>query len=154
VSPTDARVLLLCAELERDWQQVEHHLARAGSADPASSEHAAAFVALSLDHAYQAFESLLVRIERGLGLPARVGGGRHRELLEHSTLEIPGLRPAIVPPEALVDWATSMSFRYFLRHAYSVELDANRLEQAREALGRAVTATEPRVRALIVALKS
>lgn len=34
MSPADARVLLLCAELERDWQEVARWRSRANTADP------------------------------------------------------------------------------------------------------------------------
>lgn len=153
MSPTDARVLLLCSELDRDWQEVERHLARAKSAEPEASEHAAAFVALELDHAYQAFESLLVRLERGLGLPARTGPNWHRTVLEDAARAIAGLRPAAVPAESLSHWLALMTFRHFLRHAYSAELDAARLIATRDALTNAVGLTLPIVRGLIEALR-
>ncbi len=152
MSPADARLQLLLAELQREWQEVRRHASRAQSADPNASEHAAAFVALELDHAYQAFESLLLRIEKGLGVPTRSGSSWHRELLEQSALAVPGLRPAIVPPTALADWATVMSFRHFLRHAYSVDLDAARLRLTLSALARSIEATGPNVHALLAAL--
>lgn len=51
-------------------------------------------MALSLDHAYQALETILVRIERALGLPERSGPGWHALLLADTALVIPGLRSA------------------------------------------------------------
>ena len=153
MSPADARLLLLCAELERELREVERHRARAMSASPTDSEHAAAFVALELDHAYQAFESLLLRLERGLGLPVRVGATWHRALLEDAALEIPKLRPAVVPYAVAADWSTVMGFRHFLRHAYATELDLEKLVKARAALDRAVIATVPVVTRVIAALR-
>jgi hypothetical protein len=153
MSPAGARILLLCSELERDWAEVERHCDRARTADPNSTEHAAAFVALELDHAYQAFESFLARWERGLGLPARSGATWHRSILEDSANPIDGLRPAAVPSTALPDWLMVMTFRHFLRHAYSAELDASRLIATREALERAVAATAPTIRAVIASLR-
>lgn len=71
MSPLDTRVAMLLDELRRDWGAVESSLERARSTDSAESAPAAAYVALALDHAYQAFESMLVRIERALALPER-----------------------------------------------------------------------------------
>ncbi len=152
MSPADARQLLLAAEIERDWTEVARHVARASSADPADGEHAAAFVALSIDHAYQAFETLLIRVERALSLPTRLGGSWHRAVLEDAALDIRGLRPPLVGADVLPDWAEVMAFRHFLRHAYSTSLDPRRLSESRAALERAAAATAPRVRAFSSAL--
>jgi hypothetical protein len=150
VSPADARVLLLCAELERDWNEVLRHRTRAMSVDPAASEYTAAFVGLSIDHAYQAFESFLQRLERGLGLPVRTGPTWHAELLRDAALEIAGLRPAIVPAIAAARWVDVMEFRHFLRHAYGTDLDPTRLTKSRANLDDAVEKTSP-VIALVIA---
>ncbi len=112
----------------------------------------AALVALSLDHAYQAFESMLVRLERMLELTPRLGAEWHRGLLADAALDVPGLRPAIVPAEALRDWFELLSFRHFLRHAYTVDLDASKLARNVECLERAMITSEPSVRAVIASL--
>ena len=65
MSPDEARLALLRAELRRDWQQAERHLAGARSVDPAEGDAQAALVALSLDHAYQSFETLLRALGAG-----------------------------------------------------------------------------------------
>ncbi len=61
-------------------------------------------MALSLDHAYQAFEAILVRLERVAGLPERAGASWHSAVLADAALAIPGLRPPIFPAEAHADW--------------------------------------------------
>jgi hypothetical protein len=154
VSPLDARVAVLVAELRREWGQVTAHLAKARSADPASGEPEAALVALALDHAYQAFETLLVRLERALGLPERTGAGWHAQLLLDAGLPVGGLRPAAYPPETASDWDALRRFRHFLRHAYAVELDPEKLRANVERLGSAVAATAPHVEAVIEALSA
>ena len=73
MTPADARRAMLRAEAERDWEMVIAQLAGARSVEASAGAPEAALVALSLDHACQAFENLLVRIERALGLPARSG---------------------------------------------------------------------------------
>jgi hypothetical protein len=82
LTPTDARLAKLRSDLLRDWEQVVVNLKKAESVDPAEGSPQAALVALSLDHAYQAVETLLLRIEAALGLEpgvfvaCRLAGGR------------------------------------------------------------------------------
>ncbi|MBI5480601.1 MAG: hypothetical protein HY906_17215 [Deltaproteobacteria bacterium] len=152
MSPLDARVAVLVAELQREWGQIAVHLAKAGSVDPASGDAAAALVALSLDHAYQAFETWLVRLERALGLPERGGAGWHLQLLLAAGQPVPGLRPAAYPMEAASDWDDLRRFRHFLRRAYAVALDPEKLRANVARLERAVAATDPHVAAVVAAL--
>lgn len=154
MSPADARILQLVAELRRDWEQAERHCQRAQTADPAADEARAAFVALSLDHAYQAFETFLVRLERALGLPERHGVSWHVALLADAMTPVPGLRPAVYPTTVQLEWNELLRFRHFLRHAYAVELDPQRLAQNRDRLVRAIEGTRAHVLALLDALAS
>jgi hypothetical protein len=154
VSPLDARVAKLAAEIERDWTQVKAHWARAQSVNPADGAPQAALVALSLDHAYQAFETLLVRWERALGLPERTGATWHAHILYESGDPVPGLRPAVYPPEAASDWDALLRFRHFLRHAYLVDLDPAKLAANVERLARAAAATDVAVAAAVAMLRA
>ncbi len=104
MSPADARAALVLAECHRDWDTVKAHLQRARQATPCDGTAQAALAALSLDHAYQAFETILMRIERALALPDR--------------------------------------FRHFLRHAYVLDLDGDKLAQNVLRLDKAVCATD------------
>lgn len=153
MSPEDARLQLLRAEVTRDWEQVEQCRADACSVAPSAGRHQAAFVALALDHGYQAFESLLLRLERGLGLPARSGDAWHRALLADAARPIEGLRPAVIPAQAEADWARLLAFRHFLRHAYAVELDAEKLEETMRHFEQAVLATGRTIQDLRNALR-
>ena len=152
MSPVDARTALLCAECRRDWDAVRTHAQRAQSTDPSHGEAQAAFVALSLDHAYQAFETILVRLERAAGLPERTGASWHGALLADAALVIPGVRPPLFSPEGLSDWDAVMRFRHFLRHAYVVHLDAGKLSATTERLEKAVGATESWLEAVLLGL--
>ncbi|MES1171742.1 MAG: hypothetical protein ABUL77_00770 [Bacteroidota bacterium] len=138
----DSRAALLSAECRRDWDAVKVHLSRARAADPARGAADAALVALSLDHAYQAFETILVRLERGVGLPERTGSSWHAALLADAGMAIPDLRPALFAPECFAEWDALLRFRHFLRHAYVVDLDAGKLVANVGRLERAVAATD------------
>jgi hypothetical protein len=143
LSPADARAALVLAECRRDWDVVKAHLQRARDASPSASAAEAALVALSLDHAYQAFETILLRVERALGLPERSGPGWHALLLADAALVIPGLRPALFPGPTLADWDAVLRFRHFLRHAYVLDLDPGKLGQNVARLDGAVSETDP-----------
>lgn len=51
----------------------------------------------------------------------------NRELLVRMTLEIPGIRPAILTNEAFLLLDKLRTFRHFIRHAYDSELDEKQL---------------------------
>ena len=152
MSPTDARAALLHAECTRDWAAVKTHLSRARSTDPSRGDAEAALVALSLDHAYQAFETILLRLERAAGLPERTGRAWHTALLNDAAIAVTGLRPAVCPPESLAEWDAVLRFRHFLRHAYVITLDAEKLKSNVARLERAVSATDPWFDALLQAI--
>lgn len=154
MSPAEARAAVAVAECRRDWATLKTHLARASGADPSRDDAQAALVALSLDHAYQAFEAIMVRLERVAGLPDRAGASWHAALLADAALAIPGLRPPIFPAEVHPDWDALLRFRHFLRHAYVVNLDPAKLVTTRDRLARAVAQTEPWIEAVLSGLTS
>lgn len=154
MSPADASRTLLAAELRRDWDFIDKHVSRAHSVAAADSQPAAALVALSLDHAYQAFETMLVRIERALGLPARTGADWHAHLLDDAALNLAALRAEVIPASSLPDWHKLRRFRHFLRHAYAVELDAEELTRTATALQRAIAGSQSTIAQLITSLES
>lgn len=153
MSPTEADRVKLRDELQRFWSLVERHLFVAKEADLTQGRPSMAVVAVALHHAYQAFESLLERLETALDLPARTGGAWHEALLEAAAQAVSGRRPAIIPSEALPEWHSVRKFRHFFRHgSVAVEFDAAELALVVGHLERAVSATAPSVRALLAAL--
>lgn len=152
MSPVDVRVLAARAEIERDWAGVVRQLARARSVDPAAGDPEASLVALALDHAYEGFEQILLRLERALSLPERAGASWHRSLLSDAAAPIAGVRPALFPALAEQDWEQLLGFRHFLRHAYAAELDPERLSRNVDHLARAVESTDPMLQALLATL--
>jgi hypothetical protein len=154
VSPVDSRAAQLAMEIDRDWTYVETHASRARSVDPVTGPPEAALVAVALDHAYEAFESILIRVERGLGLPERTGPDWHAEIVTDAGWPLPGIRPAVFPAEVRIDWHELRRYRHFFRHAYAVDLDPIKLCANIERLERAVAATAPCVRALAAALSA
>ena len=153
MSPFDARLALAISEVRRDWEQILRLRDKALSVDPGRGDAEAALVALSLDHSYEAFESILLRLERILGLPARTGESWHKALLVDGGMQIEGVRPAIYPPGAMNDWEALLGFRHFLRHAYAVSLDPARLRTNTSRLDAAVSASRQSIDDLLRALE-
>jgi hypothetical protein len=154
VSPVDVRRLVLCTEIADDWAAVERHLERAQTVDPAAGWAAEALVAMSLDHAYEGFEQILLRVERELGLPARSGASWHRAALDLATRDLPGVRPAILDGAAHAAWGHLLRFRHFFRHAYNADLSADELRANRDRLAAAVQHTRPGLQRLLDALRA
>jgi hypothetical protein len=48
------------------------------------------------------------------------------------SLEIEGIRPAVLSAQAAVYLRQLLSFRHFFRHAYSLHLDPHRLDELRK----------------------
>ncbi len=86
-----------------------------------------AAVALALDRAYTALESLFERVARTLEGGAPIGDDWHRTLLRNAALEIERVRPPILAAGSLAAADELRRFRHFLRHAYAASLDPQRV---------------------------
>jgi hypothetical protein len=128
--PEAALLRRLVSELRADWRAVEARTADvrafATPSSPPPAERTAA-LALALDRAYTALESILERVARTLEGGAPTGADWHRELLRNAALVIEKVRPAILGPAALAAADELRRFRHFLRHAYAAALDPARV---------------------------
>lgn len=136
---TRARLLRLTVELSQERLVAESIAAQARSdaarlrtlggtkADPDELHRGTlAVLAVGLHRWYSALESMLERVERTFGtMPT--GADWHTDLLVGATLEIPEVRPPLLPAEHLEALRNLLKFRHFFRHAYAVELDKSRL---------------------------
>lgn len=95
-----------------------------------------ALAAVTLHAWYTGLESLLERILRTLDADLPSGPTGHRDVLLQSVGELPGVRPAVLPPVLLDELLALLKFRHFFRHAYAVELDPARLRSQTERLRR------------------
>jgi len=106
----------------RKLEQAEARL-QAGTDDVFALEVAA----VALHGWYTGLEAISERVARQLDGLAPTGDRWHRDLISQCSTEVPGVRPALLPPELLPDFHALLSFRHFFRHAYGVELDATRV---------------------------
>lgn len=100
-------------------------------------------LAVNLHGYYTALETLLERIARLLDESLPAGPTWHVELVRQMTLELPKVRPAVLPSELAADLHELRKFRHFFRNAYVLELDVERTVEQ----GRRVERIHPRVEA-------
>ena len=113
------------AAMARRRSDLEEALRRL-SHDP-SDPAAIALEAWALHGWYTALESLFERVARQLDAEVPEGDRWHRELLAQATVEVPGVRPAVLPRSTRPDLEELLGMRHFLRHAYGADLDGRRL---------------------------
>lgn len=104
--------------------------------------------AVALHHAYGSLESIMVRVVRHLEGGSPEGGDWHQTLLHSMSLEIEGVRPAFFSASTAKVLHRLLAFRHFFRHAYAIELDAERLAILRDE----ITAAAPTILGELAAL--
>lgn len=95
-----------------------------------------AYLAVTLAQYYNALEDALVRSARVFEDGPPAGEAWHAELLRRAALPLPHLRPEILPAGCQEDARTLLRFRHFLRHAYVVPLDREKISFVCAALAR------------------
>jgi hypothetical protein len=119
--------------MARRGRDLEDAMARLGQTPRDAA--ALALEAWALHGWYTALETLIERIARQLDAEVPGGDRWRRELLAQCCVEVPGVRPAVLPRELRGDLEALLALRHFLRHAYGTDLDAQRLHVEAERLG-------------------
>lgn len=147
-----SRLRRTLAEIQADrtaWdKRAFEALAYADRADLNAEQAAAA--SLALERAYTAIESILARLTRALEGSVPAGADWHRHLLDGAVLAIHKVRPPLLGGESHEICDTLLRFRHFLRHAYSSDLDTERVH----ALVRQLSAGRPALEADLDALET
>jgi len=115
-----AEVYAQLAEIHRVYQRI---LDRASAQSPIEVES----LAYQLHNLYCAYEDLRRIVADHFENRIAEGGRRHRELLLRMSVDIPGVRPALVSRETLILLDSLRAFRHFFRHAYTYELDPRKV---------------------------
>ncbi|MBM4344520.1 MAG: hypothetical protein FJ100_14235 [Deltaproteobacteria bacterium] len=128
---SDGRLVLLAAEIRAECARVtrcvqEMRSAAEAIAAPAPRTLEIYGAAALLDSFYSGVEKVLEHVARAFDADP-TGSGWHRELLEASALELPGLRPAVLAPERIRDLDAYLGFRHRFRHLYVFDLEPARL---------------------------
>lgn len=83
---------------------------------------------------YTAIEKIFRIIARDIDCSVPTGEQRHKELLDQMTLEVPGLRPALLDNETARKLDELRAFRHVFRNIYGFSLDADKIRQLLEGL--------------------
>ena len=85
-------------------------------------------VAYHLHNLYNAFENIFLNIATAFENSIEELGRWHAQLLERMKLDVSPLRPAVIDTAAYDALDELRRFRHVFRHAYSITLDADRLD--------------------------
>ena len=91
-------------------------------------------LAVNLHGYYTALETLLERVARLLDDELPTGPSWHQELLDQMRIQLPGLRPPVIPGECLPELNELRRFRHFFRNAYVLDLDAAKVRRQQQCL--------------------
>lgn len=80
-------------------------------------------VAANIHGYYTALETLCERVARQLDENVPTGASWHADLLAQVQIEVPGLRPNVIPPDAVGELHELRKFRHFFRNAYVLDFD-------------------------------
>jgi hypothetical protein len=92
-------------------------------AQPEPSRSDLLVLGVNLHAYYTALETLLERVARLVDEDVPNAATWHRDLLLQMRIDLPGLRPAVIPPETIPDLDELRKFRHFFRNAYVLDLD-------------------------------
>jgi hypothetical protein len=112
----DATVIAEAAARARQWLAEGHP----GSLEACGYE---------LHRLYNVLEKAFERVCEAFENQFEKRGDYHEKLIERITLDLPGIRPPFVPPEARDALRELKSFRHVIRHAYDLRLRADRLDE-------------------------
>lgn len=86
-------------------------------------------LAVNLHGWYTALETALERIGRLLDQSVPEGEAWHADLIAQMQLEVPGVRPAVIPKGVESGLRELRRFRHFFRNAYVLDLDPVRVRE-------------------------
>ena len=93
-------------------------------------------IAANLHGYYTALETLCERVARQLDDMVPQGASWHADLLSQMQIEVPGLRPRVVPTEMVGELHELRKFRHFFRNAYVLNFDPALVRSHAERLVR------------------
>lgn len=86
---------------------------------------------------YMGVEKICKLIIEELNGGAPRGEGWHKRLLHTMSLEVKGIRPAVISHELYQDLLKFLGFRHVVRQAYGFQLDVRKLEELEKIFQRA-----------------
>ena len=124
------KVLLLESSIRRDLQVIAsiYEALDRRPLSPASTEDELIVIAYHLHNLYNAFENIFLGVAATFEHSLADAERWHAQLLERMRLDVMPLRPALIDDLAHDALDELRRFRYLFRHAYTIGLDAARLQ--------------------------
>lgn len=134
MKPETARLAALCAVIDQDLRAIQRWTAELEAASPALEAGEPGFrdlapVAYALHNLYNALENTFEQISRTFENHITDPGQWHKELLSKMFLEIPHVRPAVLPESLRSNLSDLRGFRHVFRHGYDFQLDVEKLSR-------------------------
>ncbi|MFH7241713.1 MAG: hypothetical protein ACHWZW_02575 [Spirulina sp.] len=119
---------LLKANIDADIQEIEALYGRLSDyANALTTTEQAILAGYYLNNLYNAFENISLNVARTFENQIDNRGQWHSSLLKRMTLDIEGIRPKLWCAEAYKSLDELRRFRHIFRHAYTIELDPQRM---------------------------
>ena len=122
-----AAKVTLAAELRARLGDVEAVYDRIGERERVPGPAGLESTALQLHNLYGAVEALLETVAEAFHNHVDGGAGYHTALLKRMSVDVPGIRPAVISGEGLRLFDTLRRFRHVVRHAYGAAIDERQL---------------------------
>jgi len=123
-------ITLLESDLLGDYEPIEqlYELILSREATFRNSPEAVDSMAYKIHNLYGAYEQLFETV--AAFFENQIGGSRyHVDLLRRMKTEIKGVRPALISSSTCELLDKLRGFRHFFRHAYTAELDADKIDE-------------------------
>jgi len=85
---------------------------------------------------YMGVEKIFKLIVEELNGGAPRGEGWHKRLLHTMSLDVKGIRPAVISNDLYLDLLKFLGFRHVVRQAYGFQLDEKKLEELEKIFGK------------------
>jgi hypothetical protein len=126
---------VLASRIRQDLTQLERVVERVERAAQARGQRTAEqdlfldSMALNLHDFYSGLERIFTHVASGVDQSVPTGPDWHRELLRQMTVDVPGIRPAVISVDVSNAVDVFLRFRHVVRHVYAFELDPERIDR-------------------------
>lgn len=149
MTPDEAFARRLAAEIEHELErltQLQDEISTAPREDDTFTLRARGSM---LHDFYNGIERVFVRIAEELNGGVPQGERWHRQIITDMSLEIPGVRPAVISAELAEDLVDYLRFRHLFRNVYGSVLDADRMRPLEERAPAVLATFRSRIEAFL-----
>ena len=139
----------LAAEIEHELGRLEQLRDELATAPRGADTFALRARGSMLHDFYSGIERVFVRIAEELNGGVPQGEQWHRQLITDMSLEIPGVRPAVIDAALAEELADYLRFRHVFRNVYGSSLQAERMRPLEARLPRVLAAFLTQVRTFL-----